>query len=72
MIVDIWETHSYSLLGVYVIDPVWESSFVEYDSLLDNTKVQRSNRKALFFKYFQVWIGHYTVNIIDLYTEISV
>ena len=27
---------------------------LEYDSLLDNTKVQRSNRKALFFKYFQV------------------
>ena len=30
----------------------------EYDSLLDNTKVQRSNRKALFFKYFQVRQSH--------------
>ena len=37
---------------------------LEYDSLLDNTKVQsqRSNRNALFFKYFRVrksivWIG---------------
>ena len=31
---------------------------LEYDSLLDNTKVQRSNRKALFFKYFQVRQSH--------------
>ena len=47
-----WETHWYCLLGVYVIDPVWQSSLLalEHDSLLDNTKVQRSNRKALFFK----------------------
>ena len=36
-----WETHWYYLLGVYVIDPVWQSSLLalEHDSLLDNTKV---------------------------------
>ena len=51
-----WETHWYCLLGMYVIDPVWPSSLLalEHDSLLDNTKVQRSNRKALFFKYVQL------------------
>ena len=37
-----WETHWYCLLGVYVIDPMWQSSFLglEHDSLLDNTKVK--------------------------------
>ena len=49
------ETHWYCLLGVYVIDPVWQSSLLalEHDSFLDNTKVHRSNRKALFFEYIQ-------------------
>ena len=31
---------------------------LEYDSLLDNTKVQRSNQKALFFKYSYVRKSH--------------
>ena len=74
-----WETHWYCLLGVFVIDPVLQSSLLalEHDSLLDNTKVQRSNRKALSFKYVQlerkscVWAYYSTVNITDLYVEIS-
>ena len=71
------ETHWYCLLGVYVIDPVWQSSLLalEHDSLPDNTKVQRSNWKALFFKYIQLVrksCAYSTVNITDLNTEISV
>ena len=41
-----------------------------YDSLLDNTKVQRSNRKALFFKYFQVRQSHCVNRHIILWTSL--
>ena len=43
---------------------------LEYDSLLDNTKVQRSNRKALFFKYFQVRQSHCVNRPIILWTSL--
>ena len=43
---------------------------LEYDSLLDNTKVQRSNWKALFFKYFQVRQSHCVNRPIILWTSL--
>ena len=45
---------------------------LEYGSLLDDTKVQRqrSNRKALFFKYFQVRRFHCVNRPIILWTSL--
>ena len=66
------ETHSYCLLGVYVIYPVWESSFVGLGvwQLTWQYKGTKVKSKSFVFEVIQVMMCHCVNRPIRLWTSL--